>query len=349
MGGAGTAGTSDAGDASAVDTTAPTVVSVTPSDGAANIASDAPIVVTFSEAMTQAAAQGAIMVTTQVQGVTTAVVITSYVWNNSGTAVTLTVPLAYATAEVIGGDGDAGTTPAAVQALVARTFSVVVGVAAKDLAGNALAQPKTTSFSTKKRVIHHFVRDSNLTGHQENNAGAYTFLEMGDTSANLEERAYVTFPLQGIPDNVASITKAQITTFVWLLGGTAVAHQGDVHLQSVSFATRAASWAAPTFSDVGVVFSAAAPAQQDAVVHFNVTSAVQADYGDRQARSNRSQFRFQQPQFTAPTDNAGDFIRLYHRDGSDEVVKSAAAAASLGHNSNDFPGWPILTVDYFLQ
>src|SRR5262249_26347060 len=144
MGDAGMAGTTGAGgtspvdagmagDAPIVDTTAPAVVSVTPTHGAAHLARDTPILGTLTEAMNQAAGEGAIVVSREVQGVTPAVVVWSYVWNTRGTAVTLTAPLAYATAEVIGGDGDAGTTPTAVQGLVARAFSVVVGVAAKDL------------------------------------------------------------------------------------------------------------------------------------------------------------------------------------------------------------------------
>ncbi len=360
--GAKDSGTNDAPSESASDappdTTAPTIVSITPADATTKVSSDTPVVITFSEPMDQAATQAAVSITTVIQNVPTVVAGTSASWDMTGTVLTVSAPFAYATAEV-GNDFDpslpeAGVqaVPAAITSLVALSFTATVAVGAKDLAGNPLAAAKTSTFSTKRRVIQHFVRDTSLCGNQANNAGNFSFIEVGDTTGNLEERAFITFDLNALPNNLDTLTKAQITSFVWVLDGTPEADNGPIDLESTSFTTKTEGWSSVTISDIGAVFTTAAPAVVNAVTQFDVTTAAKADYDLRQSRGNRSQYRLKQPGFMTPTDSAADDVRLYHRDGTDSAMNvslALTAANKLGHANNDFAAWPVLTLDYFLQ
>lgn len=132
-GGAVTGGANATG--GAADTTPPTVVPVAPLDGAKAITADATITLQFSEPMNTSSVASALTVT----GVLAADL--GLQWNDNATTLQITpkTPLLYAT----GGDS---------KSVSAKVYTVSIGQGARDLAGNALAAPFATSFSTLRRI-----------------------------------------------------------------------------------------------------------------------------------------------------------------------------------------------------
>ena len=129
---AGTGGTGGSG--GTADTTRPQIVDVAPFNGQTGVASNAKVVVTFSEAMNQTAVRNAYSSSTLLAGQVT------FGWNGAGTILTITPnnPLPYAF-------GDTLTLPA-------TAFSFQISTAATDLAGNGLAATFSSSFTTLRRI-----------------------------------------------------------------------------------------------------------------------------------------------------------------------------------------------------
>jgi len=104
------------------DTTAPTISSVTPSNGAANIATIPTIVAAFNEEMNESSAQEAFTISPSVSG--------DFSWN--GNTMTFTP----------GSELSTDT-----------TYTCSVGTGAQDLTGNSLASAKTWSFTTESTNV----------------------------------------------------------------------------------------------------------------------------------------------------------------------------------------------------
>ncbi|HEY3255080.1 MAG TPA: Ig-like domain-containing protein [Polyangiaceae bacterium] len=136
-GSAGSAGKGGSGGtAGAGDTTAPTIVSISPTNNATGVKSNASITITFSEVMNSAAATQAM----QVGGFTASDLNTS--WDAAGKVLTVTPKtggFAYAN----------GSTPAGTPA---TKYTVTVGTGATDLAGNPLASVFSSSFTTLRHI-----------------------------------------------------------------------------------------------------------------------------------------------------------------------------------------------------
>ena len=132
-GSGGTVGSGDAADAQP-DTTPPTVLSVTPSNGARGVAKDVSIVVAFSEPMdqqkTEAAYESTALPATAV----------TFSWSADKTQLTIdpTNDLSYAS-------GSATT-------LEPTKYSFAINTSAADLAGNPLQQPQTFEFATSRSI-----------------------------------------------------------------------------------------------------------------------------------------------------------------------------------------------------
>jgi hypothetical protein len=145
------------------DTTPPTVVSVTPVNGATNVANNTSIVVTFSEGMNQAGTAAAISLSPAVT------CMGGWTWNAAGTAATC-VPTA-----------DLPST---------TLYTVGVSVAAKDLAGNAMAAPYSSNFTTgvapdrTPPTIVSVNPASNTTGVIRTTSIAVTFSEAMDLASS---------------------------------------------------------------------------------------------------------------------------------------------------------------------
>lgn len=103
-----------------VDGTAPTVVSLLPSNGTEGVAPDTTVVVTFSEPMNNVSVQGAITTSPNIANL-------GFGWNANNTVLTITPP-ANLTQDT--------------------QYTVTVGTGAEDMAGNNLAAANSTSFTT---------------------------------------------------------------------------------------------------------------------------------------------------------------------------------------------------------
>jgi hypothetical protein len=123
------------GTAGAGDTTAPTIVSISPTNNTTGVRSDAQIKITFSEVMSSSTVTQAL----QVGGFTANDLNTS--WDAAGKVLTVTPKTAFAYAT--------GSTPAGTSA---TRYTVTLGTGAKDLAGNALAGAFNSSFTTLRRI-----------------------------------------------------------------------------------------------------------------------------------------------------------------------------------------------------
>jgi hypothetical protein len=181
-------------DALAPDETPPTVVSVTPTDGAIGVAADATIVVEFSEPMDQLTVEGA-FASDDLGSVALS-------WNAAGDTLTITPeePLDYA-------EGF-GTDPDEVDALV---YGLSLGVLARDLAGHAIEEPFEMSFSTRKRMTAEFPRIDDLTRYVVGNGNigdADGPLVVGDNSNNESLKTLLTFDLADLPEPVYAVESA---------------------------------------------------------------------------------------------------------------------------------------------
>jgi hypothetical protein len=169
-----------------VDTTAPTIVSITPNDGATGVAKDANIVVTFSEAMNQAATQTAF----QSADLPAAV----FTWN-SPTELTVnpSTDLTYLVTTT------AGTMP--------KKYAFSLTNTATDLAGNKLSTTNS-SFSTFKEVTTKVSSTDALTGDVRSSGAVFQFPTFGpgDSADNTGYQSFTSFDLSALPPALTSAT-----------------------------------------------------------------------------------------------------------------------------------------------
>jgi hypothetical protein len=166
------------------DTTAPSIVSITPTHEQKGVSDDASIVVTFSEPMkkldTQSAYQSASV------GIRAADV--TFGWNAEGTVLTIK-PNNKLTMS-------GGSTPAAV---IAKTYTFGLTSVAADLAGNPLPEV-TSSFSTFRVIEAVAIGQPSLSGYVFGN-GKYAYtsterLSLGDNVDNIGHQAFLSFNLE---------------------------------------------------------------------------------------------------------------------------------------------------------
>jgi len=138
-GGGASAGATGSGGAG--DSTAPSVVSITPTNLAAGVTSNTTLKITFSEPMNTSSVAGALTVTSFASGSL------GLSWDSTGRVLTITPSggLQYAT-----GSSPGTTTP--------TTYSVSLTTGARDLAGNSLG-PFSSSFSTLRRITMSLASD----------------------------------------------------------------------------------------------------------------------------------------------------------------------------------------------
>lgn len=184
------------------DTTAPSVVSISPAGGATGVAKDANIVVTFSEKMNQAATQAAYQSTDLPASDVT------FSWNPAGTVMTINpnADLLYTAA--------------------GKTYAFSLTTTATDIAGNAL--PATnSSFKTFKQItttlsstpaLDGWVRSEGLVNTDN------TSMLVGDSGSvdNATYRGYLSFDLTPLPASLTStnIQSAKLTVHQQSVSGT---------------------------------------------------------------------------------------------------------------------------------
>ena len=268
-------GTVDAATEGALDPapegTSPFVVSVTPPDGASGVAGDIVVTVTFSEPMDPRSTGGAW--TSTGDGFGPADV--TFAWSGGGKVLKVTpqVPLVYA-----GGDDPATT--------IARSYAFGIGTGATDLAGRALV-PFAAGFSTLRHIVQTLPGDPAQDGSV---AGGVVGNGVLDFSVTATGEGFLGFGLAGLPDalDAARIVAATLrvnseypVTFTTESVSVEQVQYGPTLVDS-------ASGAAPLSSD-GVL--AEDPGAGAGWKRADVTTAVRADWTDRAARGDRTQYR----------------------------------------------------------
>jgi hypothetical protein len=257
----------DAGDGVEADTTAPRVVASSPPADARGVLPDAPIELSFSEAMDTAATELAYGSSDIPRaGVT-------FTWTQQNTVLVIRPGTALSHAS--------GSDPATAHHL---TLS-----GARDAAGNALA-PFELTFHTARDVTQSFesVKDRDLTGNWRSN-GSYgiEFCEKVDTtvcvgdSLDTDEPAYrgfISFDLGALPADRVAIESAELSLTVSLLAGTPFTGLGSLQLEPLHFQTIGEE----AFGQSGDAepTELAATALQGQVLRSDVTASVQAADAD---------------------------------------------------------------------
>lgn len=275
------------------DTTAPSIVSITPASGATGVSKTANITVTFSEKMNQAATQSAYQSTDlPASGVT-------FSWNPAGTVMTINpnADLLYTA--------------------TGKTYAFSLTTTATDMAGNAL--PATnSSFKTFRQLTTTLSSTPALDGNVRSDglvSAGNTVLEIGDSGsvANATYRGYLSFDLSGLPAGLSSAN---------ILGATLSVRQqavfgnpytdldvgvSDLMLDHVNYgpSLTAADFDPTVYTMLGDMISSTALA----TYQRSVLSSVQADWtGNR----TRSQYRLR---FAKLTDGDGVFDAIHINSG----------------------------------
>lgn len=255
------------------DTTAPQIVSVAPADGAAGVASDVDIVITFDEAMDTAATAAAFE----------SADLGSYSasWNDDGTVLTIEPDAALAYAN--GDDPDD---------VVALAYAFAIATTAADVAGNQLEAETTSSFTTSRRITTTLAADVDLVGAVRSdgtlNTGSGGDALAGDRSDNTQLKGFIGLVLDDVPTD-AEIESATLEAEQYLAVGTAYASLGDLSLHHiVADALDADAFGAIALADLGVFSDSATFGPRAA----DIGSSVAVDLA---AGRSRSLYRLQFP------------------------------------------------------
>ncbi len=295
--------------AAAADTTAPSVVSFTPANGAMGVARNTNITVTFSEPMDKASAQVAFGVALPMS-----LNVGTFGWSADGMTMTFnpTGALGYG------------------QAVSWRVMS-----GAKDLAGNALpAQPSRGFMAVREGVL---VVDATapLDGYISSGNMVTTgsgFLFAGDNASNVSFRSFLSFDLSGLPATTQRIS--QVNLFAYLSGWQGAPRTnlgGSIQLEHVDYGTslEAADYDVPRFMNLGDThdFGPAIESQGWKVSNAAIYP-VTNDWMNRQTRGNRTQFRLRFPtQLSA--NNTADLYTYYSGNTAQmNCARQGAAAPS---------------------
>jgi len=275
----GAAGAVNAGAGSLGDVTPPTVLSVSPDDGATGVRSDAEIVIEFSEPMNQSATVAAF------QSADLPDSAVEFEWNGDGTTLTITplAPLPYAE----------GTD----EGINALTISFTITNAAEDLAGNQKASAETFSFDTLRRITRDVGAALTMSGHVREDGDVTGIPVVGDTNFNMELRALLTHSLSLLPSpDTAEYLSADVLLTESEIRGTPAADLGELTLVSVAFETLGLTAFSVAADSSPRVITLTSP-----VTTIDVLSLVVADL---EAGAAETQLRMQ---YATPTDGNDDF------------------------------------------
>jgi hypothetical protein len=254
----------------------PSVVAMTPNDGAGEIPIGTPVVITFDEPMEPYATQAAVTISPKV-------VVLSETWNDDYTELTIAYDLAY-------GEAMYPETPEI------PSYRVTVTSVATDASGNALPTAGVTTFSTKGRTLHVFDVVQDLVGHTSDPyVGNWSWLGGGAYSSKAYH-GFLSFDISAFPEELAdNVESAVIDTEIWRIDGTPFDIWGDLSVEHSNFAVEQDADDAPMLRDLGVmIYAASEPAVGD-LIKKEVTEAFASDIDFRAQRNNLSQYllRFQ--------------------------------------------------------
>jgi Bacterial Ig-like domain len=263
----------------------PSIISVSPEDGAIGIASDANIVIRFSEPMDREATEAAY----QSENVPSDSV--SFLWNEASTELTVVpdAPLEYAT----------GSDPGLVEA---RRVNFFVSSSAADAEGRHLAEPFESSFSLLRQIeLSLFaVQDRDLSGSFRSNdtygsaqcARAQINLCVGDSRVdgqNEQYKGFISFELVDVPaplpdeiQDLSAVLSMQITAVSGNPGGL-----GNLVLEHASFdVIGAEAFAAPALDELARIDVGGA----GSTLRADVSTAFMADRLERGLTQYRLHF-----------------------------------------------------------
>lgn len=294
----GTGGSGGTGGTGTPDVTAPTVLSVTPTNNAKGVAADASVVVTWSEPMDKATAQASFQCPDLAGKVT-------FDWTSATVMKVVPVsPLVYAE----GKHEDLASIPA-------KTYTITLNTSAKDQAGNALVASYAFKFSTLRSLRwtskaytngNSFVLSSKGTARSGDiDTGIY----VGDLEDNSWQRLALQFDISGIPVGAVAVSSASLSVFMSGSGsilGKPFAVLGSVLVDHIATAKiDATTLLAERLRSAGTLVTTTTI---EGVKTTDTTPAVADDLAKRVQRGNRSQFRVQ---FSSTTNSDGKDDGVY--------------------------------------
>lgn len=263
------------------DTTAPTVSSISPADGASGIHRDSAVVISFTEAMDQLSVQNSL------ESADLGAV--SFEWNDEGRTLRIVPanPLEYA-------DGT-GIDPSVTPALV---YDVVLGTGATDVAGNPLESEARTSFATLKRIAHTLVRNNpqTVSGTPDSvTSDSDDFLVIGDDdNGELASayRSYITMDLSPLPESALLIESATLHSNQIFVAGNPYTELGNGSGLLLDHGIFVLSKGGQIIFDLASVSEIGEFAQADDVfLSIDVSEAANDDLQNRAEQKQRSQYR----------------------------------------------------------
>ncbi len=256
-----------------VDNLSPTIVSITPADGATKLtpATDT-IVITFSEPMNKASTQAAFVASSGAP---------VFSWDATGSELTIDPKVPYPTAN----DPVAAAVP----------YKYTLSTGAKDLAGNSIATALNRQFSLLREITKlcpYSYGGSLGEGDSAPSQFSGTFVGAGDTSGNRSLRGFMSFDLSGLPNGIQTFESGTLGATIVQIDGSPFSVLGNYLIHSVAFsAINAAAYAAAIRIDLGTLVAASGPHATGEAIAKDVLSAVKSDYANRVALLNQTQYR----------------------------------------------------------
>jgi hypothetical protein len=271
------------------DTVAPKVVSSTPSTSETGVGAETKIHISFSEPMDPATVESAYSSPElPLDKISTE-------WNADQTVLTISPDQS-----LLYGSGT-GNDPSTADRV---TYTISIGTAATDLAGNALEADFALSFSTKVRMFTtaKLAAPLSCTTLGGSSLAESVNVIAGDATVNnLPYRGYLSFDLANVPQGV-SIDSAEFAARQLPMEGTPYAALGPLQVYHLSFSTMAGVSNILPISNPGV-FSEDGTAESKSI---DVSSQVADDIAHRTERGDLSQYRLQ---FDTLTDGDNAFDR----------------------------------------
>ena len=266
----------------------PSIVHVSPSDGAQGVTNDVRIVIDFGQPMDTLASEAAY------QSSDLPAAGLGFEWDETETRLTLTphAPLGYATSAL--GGADLG--------FPARTYRYGFAVGARTRLGQPLA-PVALSFSTLRRVELEVPADADRTGNWTDGEGEgiHNCLRhpkspylptvcVGDDPNNVAYAGFLSFDLSALPAGISAISSARWVASAALHGTPELL--GASRLEHVAFGDLdVAARSATAFARLGPLFAGSLAGKSELDLSVDVTAAVADDYAHRGVRANRTQYR----------------------------------------------------------
>jgi len=282
----------------APDTTNPTIVSTSPTNGQHGLLNNTKITIRFSEPMDQLATQAAFQ--------SSDIGPHTFSWQNGGKTMIVTPnnPLQYSP----------NTTY--------KTYHFTINTTATDKAGNNLTVAKTVKFTTLRTFYKEFRAEKDLDGFVYDANWVYKtqgYLRVGDIPSNRYARIFLSFQPGAIlaADQLKFVKKAELKLYQFNqrgnpygdLSGPIFSRTRYLRIYHMNYGSSLGSddFDRTPLSNKSLEFSRSYSVGYKKV---DVTGWLADDYRHRRSRDNRSQFRFQ---FHTNTDHDGhdDHVEFY--------------------------------------